>query len=268
MLPSHHQARAAPLAGQLAALVRLTVLEAVRTRLPWLAAAVVLAAGGLAFFLESIAITETREVRVGVLAATLRLAAVLLVALFVIASILRELDDKVLELVLSLPLPRAVYLLGRLGGFLVVAGVLTVIFTLPLAAMADPVAALMWGCSLAAELAIVVALALLCLLTFQHMPVALSVVAAFYLLGRSMGAVQLMARGTFFDPGSLLHQVSAWAVDAVAFLVPDLYRFGRAEWLIHGGADPAALGLVLGQAAVYVPLLTAAALVDLYRREL
>lgn len=254
--------------AQLLPIIRLTLLEAVRTRLLWFALLVVALVFGVAVFLESVAITESRAIRVGVMGAGLRLAAVLLVALFVIGSMLRELDDKVVDLLLSLPLPRAAYYLGRLAGFMAFALLVTAIFTLPLLLLASPADAVAWGLSLAAELAIVAALALFCLFTFHQLPVALSVVAAFYLLGRAIGAIQLMARGTFFDPHSLLHQVSAWAVDAVAFLMPDLYRFTRSEWLVHGLDDPVALGLVLGQALVYVPLLAVAALVDLYRREL
>jgi len=255
------------LTGQLLPIIRLTLLEAVRTRLLWFAVAVVAVAGGVALFVDSVAITEAREIRVGVLAVILRLAAVLLVSLFVIGSTLRELDDKVVDLLLSLPLPRAVYFLGKLAGFVTFAVFVTALFTLPLMFMAAPADALVWGISLAAELTIVAALALFCLFTFHQLPVALSVVAAFYLLARSMGGIQLMARGTFFDPDSLLHLASAWAVDAVAFLIPDLYRFTRSEWLVYGagGLDP--LVGVMAQTLVYVPLLAAAALFDLYRRE-
>ncbi len=253
--------------AQLLSIIRLTLLEALRTRLLWFAVLVVVAGAGLALFLDSIAITEGREIRVGVLAAGLRLAAVLLVSLFVIGSTLREFDDKVVDLLLSLPLPRSVYLLGKLAGFVMFAVILSGLFMVPLLVLAAPAGVLLWGGALVAELAIVAALALFCLLTFQHLPVALGVVAGFYVLARAMGAIQLMARGTFYDPGSLFHVVSARAVDAVAFLLPELYRFGPAEWLMYDPVEAAELVPILGQAVIYTTLLVAAALVDLYRRE-
>lgn len=253
--------------AQLLAIIRLTLLEALRTRLLWFAVLVVAAAVGMALFLDTIAITEAREIRAGALAAGLRLAAVLLVALFVIGSTLREFDDKVVDLLLSLPLPRAVYLLGKLAGFVLFAALVSGLFMAPLLFMAEPFGVLMWGGALVAELAIVAALALFCLLTFQNLPVALSVVAGFYLLARSMGAIQLMARGTFYDPGSLFHAAAARAVDAVAFLLPELYRFGPAEWLMYDMADAGVLAPILGQAVIYTSVLVAAALFDLYRRE-
>jgi len=255
------------LPSQLLSIIRLTLLEALRTRLLWFAVLVVAGGAGLALFLDSIAITEGREIRVGVLAAGLRLAAVLLVSLFVIGSTLREFDDKVVDLLLSLPLPRGVYLLGKLAGFVMFAVILSVLFMVPLLVMAAPSGVLLWGGSLVAELAIVAALALFCLLTFQHLPVALGVVAGFYVLARSMGAIQLMARGTFYDPDSLFHAASAWAVDAVAFLLPELYRFGPAEWLMYDPAGAGVLLPILSQTVIYTTLLVAAALVDLYRRE-
>ena len=52
----------------------------------------------------------------------LRVASVFLVATFVITSMVREASDKGLELLLALPMPRAVYLAGKLAGF----GILTV----------------------------------------------------------------------------------------------------------------------------------------------
>ncbi|MDZ7751812.1 MAG: ABC transporter permease [Gammaproteobacteria bacterium] len=255
------------MSARLLPIIRLTLLEARRTRLLWFAVLVVAVGVGVALFLDSIAITEAREIRVGALAAGLRLAAMLLVSLFVIGSTLREFDDKVVDLLLSLPLPRAVYLLGKLAGFVVFAALVSGLFMVPLLFMAEPFGVVLWGGALVAELAIVAALALFCLLTFQNLSVALSVVVAFYLLARSMGAIQLMARGTFYDPGSLFHVASAWAVDGVAFLLPELYRFGPAEWLMYGTADAGALLPVVGQTLIYVALLVAAALFDLYRRE-
>src|SRR6266850_2897526 len=59
-----------------ASLARATLLEAVRNRLLWLAAVVVVIAFGLAQFLNQVAITEAREIQTALLAAPLRVAAV------------------------------------------------------------------------------------------------------------------------------------------------------------------------------------------------
>src|SRR5713226_10038081 len=90
-----------------ASLARATLLEAVRNRLLWLAVVVVVIAFGLAQFLNQVAITESREIQTALLAAALRVAAVFIVAVFVITSMVRESNDKVTELLLSLPAPRS-----------------------------------------------------------------------------------------------------------------------------------------------------------------
>ena len=71
---------------------------------------------GASFFVEQIAITEGARFQTGFYAATARLAAVFIAALHVIASVAREFDDKGLDMLLALDLPRSHYVLGKLGG--------------------------------------------------------------------------------------------------------------------------------------------------------
>src|SRR5260221_6453985 len=107
-----------------ASLARATLIEAVRNRLLWLAVMVVVIAFGLAQFLNQVALTESREIPTAVLAAPLRIAAVFIVAVFVITSMLSELSDNVTELLLSLPAPRSTYFFGKRSGYDTVATVL------------------------------------------------------------------------------------------------------------------------------------------------
>ena len=87
-------------------IARFTLLEAMRTRLPWLVLAAILIAFLASLFAREIAITETTRVQTALLAAGLRLAAVFIVGLYVMTSMIREFNDKGLELVLSLDLSR------------------------------------------------------------------------------------------------------------------------------------------------------------------
>src|SRR5262245_53669249 len=111
-----------------AILARLVLLEARRGGLPWLAAAGLALALGLAAFLSQVALTEARALPVAVVAALLRAGAVFLVAVHVSASVMRELNDKGLEQMLSLPLARASHYLGRLAGHGLVAAALALVF--------------------------------------------------------------------------------------------------------------------------------------------
>src|SRR5437879_141055 len=134
-----------------ASLARATLLEAVRNRLLWLAVVVVVVAFGLAQFLNQVAITESREIQTALLAAPLRVAAVFIIAVFVITSMVRELSDKVTELLLSLPAPRSAYFFGKFAGYAVFAAILALLITVPLVPFANSQGLVLWTLSLICE---------------------------------------------------------------------------------------------------------------------
>jgi hypothetical protein len=267
------------------AIARLTLVEALRTRLPWLALAVL---GGLllaSLLVQQLAITETRRLQMGFLAAGARLGMVFVLSLHVAGSMVREFNDKGMELLLSLDLPRSGYYLGKLIGYagiavamaclttlaLTVPSVLTSAlapFGLALAPAAPPAALPLWGASLACELTLVATLTLFCVITFAQIIPAVSFVAAFYLLARSLAAIQLMSGSQLLAADAWSTRVTGWLVDALALLLPDLSRFTGTAWLLDGTGGAGALAYVAAQTAVYAALLAAAGLFDLYRKSL
>src|SRR5689334_16593626 len=93
----HRHAREPPtmptLLRKIAIIARFTLLEALRTRLPWIA---VIMAGLLflaSLFVQHIAIAETTRMQSGFLAASLRLLTVFVLSLHVAASMVREFND-------------------------------------------------------------------------------------------------------------------------------------------------------------------------------
>jgi ABC-type Na+ efflux pump permease subunit len=248
-----------------AILARLALLEARRGGLPWLAAASVAAAFGLAAFLSQVALTEGRLLQVAVVAALLRAFAVFLVALQVSASVIREREDKGLELMLSLPLTRASHYLGRLAGFGAMAAVLALVFALPLLAWASPATVALWAVSLMLEGTLVAAAALFFAMTLVQPVPAIAATIGLYLLARSMAAIQAIAAGPLVEP-SLAGRAARFCVDAVALLLPRLDTVTRTEWLLYGSPGMAAYGAAVGALAVYIALLAAAGLFDFYRR--
>lgn len=246
-------------------LARLVLVEARRGGLPWLVLASVAAAWGLAAFLSQVALTEGRSLQLAVVAALLRACAVFLVAMQVCASVIRERNDKGLELLLSLPLTRASLLLGRLAGFTAMAAVLALAFALPLLAWASPAAVALWAASLALEGTLVAAAALFFAMTLAQPVPAIAATLGLYLLARSMAAIQAIAAGPLVEP-SLATRAARFCVDAVALLLPRLDTVTRTEWLLYGAPGAGAYGAAVGAIAVYVALLAAAGLFDFYRR--
>lgn len=243
-----------------------TALEARRGRLLRLMAATLLAAFLLSEIAAAASVTESNAIRLAFLASTLRVAAVFVVAAFIAGSIAREQADKGSEMVLSLPLPRHVYYLGKLAGFAVIAVVIVVLYALLVALHSPFTQALLWAASLLCELLIIVAFTLLCSFTFAQVPVVLSAVAAFYLLSRTMEAIRLMSRGPLVDATEPSSRLIAAIVDGIAYVLPDLGRFTPTDWLVYQSGGIGELVGIAAQTAIYVTLLVAAGLFDLYRR--
>jgi ABC-type transport system involved in multi-copper enzyme maturation permease subunit len=253
---------------QVLTITRFTLLEALRTRLPWLVLATVLLAVLGSLFVKQIAITETARQQTAFLAAGLRLAAVFILGLYITSSMVREFNDKGLELLLSLDLPRAAYVCGKFLGFSLIALLMAALICLPVFFLAPPPAVLLWGASLVLELWIVAALSMFCIITFTQIVPAISFVLAFYILARSITAIRLMSGSTLFDQSSLSHQVTVFLADSMWFLLPSLNLFTQTAWLVNQNVEWRAILPIVAQSAIYTGLLVGAALFDLYRKNL
>ncbi|HEY3078208.1 MAG TPA: ABC transporter permease [Burkholderiales bacterium] len=244
---------------------RLALLEARRGGLLWLALLSVGAGLGLGAFLSQLAVTESRMLQAAVVAAVLRVCAVFIIAAQVIASVRREIDDKRLELMLSLPWSRATQYLGRLAGFAACAAILALAFALPLLLWAAPAAVACWSLSLGCELVLVAAAALFFAMTLAQLVPALAATAGLYFLARSVSAMQAIAAGPLAEE-TLAHELARRAVDALALLLPALDGVTRAEWLLYGLPEWRAYAFGLAGVLLYALLLAAAGVFDFERR--
>jgi ABC-type transport system involved in multi-copper enzyme maturation permease subunit len=248
-----------------AALARSVLLEARRGGLPWLAGASLAIGLALAGFLSQVALTERAALQTAALAAVLRACAVFLIAAQVSSSTLREIQDKGLELMLSLPLSRATHYLGRLAGFVACGTGIAVVFTFSLLLWAPPLAVLLWGISLVCEAALVAAAALFFAMTLANLVAAIAATAGLYLLARAMPGIQAIAGVPLADE-SRAGWLARHVIDGVALFLPRLDAVTRTEWLVYDTPSMASFGVALAGLLVYTTLLVAAGLVDFYRR--
>ena len=248
-------------------LARNTLLEARRSGLPWLALGLLAAALGLAAFLAQVAVTEGRELQAALAAALLRAGAAFLLAAHVAASVVREANDKVLELALTLPLSRSQFYLGKLAGYAALSLVFAAACGLPMLLWAAPASAALWSASLGAELLLVCAASLFFAVTLANVVPAIAATAGLYLLARSIAAIQLLARGPLAEQ-TWTQSIARGAVDAVALLLPRLDAATRSEWLLYAPPAPAEYGAAVGALVLYAGLLCAAGLFDFHRRNL
>jgi hypothetical protein len=253
---------------RIATIARFTLLEAVRTRLPLIVAVVILLLLGASVFVREIAITESARFQTAFYASTVRLAAVFIAALYAIASIAREFQDKGLDVALALDLPRSHYIVGRTAGFLAIALVLAAAAGLPLVPLAGWEATAAWSVSLALELGVVLALAVFCAVTFNQLMPAASFVIAFYLFARGLTALRLISANPIADATALSHRVMRWLIEGLALVVPALDGWTRTAWLVDPVSPWPEVLRAGAHSALFVVILTAAAVFDMYRRNL
>ena len=246
-------------------IARFVLLEALRSGLPWLALACIVASIGLAAFLAQVTLTETRELQASAAAAMLRVSAAFLIATHVVASVKREANDRGLELALALPISRSSYYAGKLAGFAGCAALLAASFAAPLLLWSAPAPLALWGLSLAAETALVAAIGFFFAMALTNVVPAIAATAGLYLLGRSVSAIQAIAAGPLAQAReNPLDRV----VDTLALLLPRLDHATRTEWLVYGPPSASDLFGALAGLAIYFALLAAAGLFDFSRRDL
>ncbi|MBL4711277.1 MAG: ABC transporter permease [Gammaproteobacteria bacterium] len=217
-------------------------------------------------FIGDLAITEHRVTQAAILAAFLRMSAVVIVTLFVVSSTVRELQDKTLEMILAMPIQRGNYYLGKLIGYFYIAMVVSILFGSLLLLYADPLQVLIWSISLFLELVLVVALSLVMLFTFNQVPSALTGVFIIYGASRIVTSIFLMAKYPIIAHTSIAQQFMDGFIELLTWLLPDLHRYTQTEWLAYNTADWATLLPLLGQTIIYLFFLSFIALFDFYRK--
>lgn len=250
-----------------AAMMRCTMLEAWRGRMPWVMAALAAAATGVAGLARQLALTEGDALHTALLGALLRLACAGGIAAFAVLSVMREAQGRGMQMLMAMALPRGAYVAGKFAGLALLAIPLALASGMLLAAVAQPGQIVLWTMSLLCELWLAAGLGLLCALALAHPLPALAACAAFYLLARTAAALQLAARHSL-QPDDTLRRWMALGLDAIVALLPRLDLYTRASWLMYGDGSWAMLAAIAGQTAVYVALLAAVALFDLRHREL
>lgn len=201
-------------------IARYTLVEALRNRLLWLVAATLAACLIIAGFLQAVAMTESSQIQAAILAAILRLGAAFIIVSFVVTSMVREANDKGLELILALPLPRASYFFGKLAGFAMASVVLALLFGLPLCLFAPWLQVAAWTASLACELVMLTTLSLFCVISLNQVTSALAATAGFYVLCRSIGTIQVIAAAPLEASSTWPSDLMRLAIDGVAMLLP------------------------------------------------
>ncbi len=248
-------------------IARYTLIEALRSKVLWLALLLAVLGFGFSLFLQQISVTESRQIQSGTLAMTYRLGAIFILCSFVVSGMLRDYHDKSLEFFLAMPMSRASYCFGRLAGYAACSLILAMLLCIPLLWSNAAGTVLLWGVSLFLELALMGSVSFFFAVTLTQAPFALAAVFGFYLLARAMGTLILIVNGPLAGH-DLPQRIGSMALSAIGFLLPRLDEFTRTAWLVYPGSGWHELLSVAIQTAIYSILVSSAALFDFYRREL
>ncbi|MGB8337306.1 MAG: ABC transporter permease [Burkholderiales bacterium] len=240
--------------------------EALKNRLARML--IVLMAVGLVFalFVKQLAIMESIAIETAFIAALYRFGVVFLLAAFIVTSQMRELNDKGLDLLLSLPISRAAFFAGKFLGYAVCSILVAAVISLPLFFLAPATLVFAWSISLALELLIVTAASLFFVLALPHSMGSLLSVFGLYLLARMMPALQLMGATSLVEVSGILRQITNGILNAIALLLPRLDLFTQTSWLVNQTGGMTDLPTLALQTLIYATLLVGAAMFDLYRK--
>jgi hypothetical protein len=244
------------------------MFEARRSGLPLIIIVAFSAGLGIAGFISQVALTENSNLQTGVLAACFRMIVVFLSATFVVTSMVRESSDKGLELMLSLPISRTTYYLGKLAGFAACGALLGAMVSFFMLFWSAPLSVAAWGTSLALEASLVCAISLFFVVALGQTVPAIAGVAGLYLLGRAISAVQAISVSPLAPDDGFLRQVATHGVNVVALLLPPLDRATQTEWLLYAPPSIGDLAGVAGMLCAYGALIVTAGLFDFHRRSL
>lgn len=249
-------------------IAKYTALEVVHNRLLWIVAMGAGAAIGAGFFGYALAITESQETQTAFMSYMLRLGSMFIVCLIVVNTMSRELNDKSLDMLLSLAITRSTYYFGKLVGFSSIIFFIVVIYGTCMLITAELQDVFIWSVSLFCELFLVLCFSLLCVLSLKQVPMVIIIVVAFYLLSRSINAAVLMMNNSLLNTDSFANTLMMNMLHGISFLLPDLSGFTRSDWLIYNNTQWSELGSIALQTLIYSVLLISASLIDFYRKNI
>lgn len=245
-------------------IARFSLLEAVRGKIIWIVAVLMLLAVLLSLFISQTALTETSDSQIVLMAGFLRLSFVLVIIFFVVSSIARDFQDKSIELLFAIDMPRYQIFLGKFVGFSLLAFVISVFSAIMFSFYADISAVLIWSSSLWCELSIVSLLSLIFILSLENVAVSLMASIGVYALMRFMPAIQSMGDGPFQN--GIFNQLINALLDLIGFVLPRLDHFTQSSWLLmNASLSSNTLNFVI-EFVLFLILFSLVGIIDLKRK--
>lgn len=245
--------------------IRFVFLTALRDRLLVSLFALLALTFAVSAYLGSAAVAEAQQATVVYAAGAVRFALVFGLIVFVAFHMERLYETREIEAVLSRAISREAFVLFYWMGIVAVAALVLVpavavlfFFQLSLQGMA------VWAVTVLVEVLVMVAFAIFCGMTMGRAIPTVFTALGFYALARLVGLFAGIA-SNISEKG--VNRVANPIMEGLGYLVPRLDLAGQTRWLVYGIDDLFIPAIVVLQGAVYVPLLLAATMFDLRRKQ-
>jgi len=247
--------------------IRYILLTAMRDWLFWVLLIGVLAGASVSGLLGSTAFLETREMTVTYAAGSARVMLMLGLIVFVCFHIRTAFDTKEIDVILSRPISRANLVIAYWLGFMLVALILMlpIIVVIGLIGAPSPEGFALWSLSLLLEAGIVVSLALFSAFALKSAVTSVLGCMGLYVVSRMMVFFVMTAENPMFSDFKYIWL--RFTLQGISSFIPRLDFFGKSEWLIYGVKNAHDWQIFVLQAAIFVPLLLVASILDFKRKQ-
>ena len=217
--------------------------------------------------LGSTAFIEEKEMTITYAAGSCRLILMVGLIVFVCFHIRHAFDTKEIDVILSRPISRTNLVLAYWLGFSVVSLLLAlpVIGIVAVLGILNGAGFAAWATSLVLEALLVVALGLFSALALRSAVASVLACMGFYVLSRMMAFFVITAQSGIFNETKF--EVLKWALVGLSTVVPRLDFFAQTEWLVYGLDSARDWQLFALQAAIYIPVLLVASVLDFKRKQ-
>ena len=254
--------------AQTISLFRYLLLGILSLRLFVLVMIMVLLALLFSSFITELAIINSEQIALALLADMLRYSLAFLTLLLVTTSVAEDYQFRQFERLLTMPVSRWQYIAAQ---FLIVASItgmlcLPVLLIVSLSTSLE--VALYWSAALWLEMLLLGLVGLLAILSLEKIPLAVIFSIAIYLLAKLSGLIgQLLTESVRLSDGSASNRVAEWIFDGIMYVLPGLDAFAQND-VFFESLD--LIELLSGQffsVMVYTLFLLAVCLIDFYRKE-
>jgi ABC-type transport system involved in multi-copper enzyme maturation permease subunit len=250
--------------------IKYVILTAVRD---WLFIAIIAALGMdffLSKFLASTALIEKNQMFISFLAGTSRVLLIAGITIFICFHVRRAFENKEIDLMLSRPISRSMFVVSYWLGFCIVSLLILFFLSLTFLIFLDTNMAGLasWVISMAFELMIISAFAVFASVILKSSVTSVLLTAGFYIISRMIGFFGYVLQKHYSGDIFSFDFISQKIVWLISFLLPRLDLFAQTDWLIYGPANGVGSWyLPIIQSVIYIPILLFMAAADFKRKQ-